>query len=145
MLVAMLRIFPICFHPGLRPSKIQFLWTWSWQQKNGRRNTKKRKRKTRLWRMLSSIWRWSWTDGEMVRKKKRMTGVSVYFVFAMTVGILGHSGKRVWWRSLVLPCRCFLIPEVDIDSSCGQVTVCQVVLIYFQWDAPLATPGINLW
>ena len=58
------------FTPGLRPSRIQSLWTWNWQLKNGRRNTKKRKRKIRLWRMLSSIWRWSWTDGEMVRKNE---------------------------------------------------------------------------
>lgn len=33
-----------------------------------------------------------WRNG---KKNKRMTGMSVYFVFAMTVGILGHLGKRV--------------------------------------------------
>lgn len=51
-----------------RPSRTLSLWTLSWQQNNGSRSMKERRRRTRPWGTPSPGWRMSWTAGGMVRK-----------------------------------------------------------------------------
>lgn len=49
-----------------RPLEILYQWTWSLQQSSGRRSTKRKRRRTGLWRRLFKDWRLSWTAGGTV-------------------------------------------------------------------------------
>lgn len=52
-----------------RASETRCVWIWSWQQKSGRRNTTKRKRKALTWRSSSINYRRSWVSGKLVRQR----------------------------------------------------------------------------
>lgn len=53
--------------PGQRQSRTMCVWMWSWRQSSGRASGRRRRKRTRHWKILSPGWRPSSTAGEVVR------------------------------------------------------------------------------
>lgn len=49
-----------------RPLEILYQWTWSSRRSSGRRNTKRKRRRTGQWRRPFKDWKLSWTAGGTV-------------------------------------------------------------------------------